>query len=145
MTRFQFFPIYCRDKNRGLWPYPGTCYIKLPYRAVALSLPWATTQQISQLARHTCLRSVLVNAQQLLQTLGLGLFHPTTNKTCSVLVTLVWSLEKKRNFAQFLLAQIWLPFSWAILLQWASISSTSCRALSTLYCVALQEFGIRRR
>lgn len=62
---------------------------------------------------------LLASTRQLLQTLGLGLFYPLSNKISSLLVAVVvWSLEKKKlEISQFLWPRYAIPIPWAILLQ----------------------------
>lgn len=96
---FSAFPTYCRYKYRGLWPSPGLLYIRLPYISGSHhsgSFPTLSNKSAGVLAGPPCV-PVLANSRQQLQTLGLGLFHSTSNKTSSWLMALVvWSLEKKK-------------------------------------------------
>lgn len=90
---FSALSIYCGNKYRGLWPYPGLLYIRLPYRAgpiqgVSYPTPSNNPADVSTDPPHVPVL-FLASIRQLLQTLGLGRFYPHSNKISSLLVLLV--------------------------------------------------------
>ena len=80
---FSVFSVNYRDKHRGLQPYPGLLYIRLPCRAgpnqSGSHLTPATTLQTSKLALHVSLLGSLLKPGNCCKTLGLKPSHLQQN------------------------------------------------------------------